>query len=183
MGIYNYTVRDANGREVSLKEYEGMVVLINNSATQCGFTPQYDALQDMYEMYQSQGFVVLDFPCNQFANQDPGTIDEIISFCDSKFGITFPIFDKIEVNGENESPLYTYLKFKRGFEGFDPEHEATPKLIEAVSAMDPDYENNNKIKWNFTKFLVDRKGNVVRRFEPTADILEIEAEVDRLLRQ
>lgn len=181
MNIYDFSVMDANGNEVSLRDYEGQVILINNSATRCGFTPQYDMLQDMYEIYANQGFVILDFPCNQFMNQAPETTEEIVSFCDATFGITFPIFDKIEVNGEHESPLYTYLKSQKGFEGFDMENEMTPMLLQAVSDMDPDYENNSDIKWNFTKFLVDRKGNVVERFEPTADLLEIENIVGRLL--
>lgn len=183
MNIYDFTVKDAEGNEVSLRDYEGQVILINNSATRCGFTPQYDMLQDMYEMYADRGFVVLDFPCNQFANQAPGSMEEIVSFCDSTFGITFPIFEKIEVNGENESPLYTYLKSQKGFEGFDMENEMVSILEQAVVSMDPDYKENSNIKWNFTKFLIDRKGNVVERFEPTADMLEIEDAVDRLLRE
>ena len=108
MSIYDFKVMDADGNEVSLREYEGKVILINNSATECGFTPQYDLLQDTYEMYENQDFVILDFPCNQFGNQAPGSMDEIVSFCDSTFGITFPIFEKIDVNGANEIPLYSY---------------------------------------------------------------------------
>lgn len=183
MKIYDYHVKDADGNEVSLKEYEGKVLLINNSATECGFTPQYDMLQDMYEMYGEQGFVVLDFPCNQFAEQAPGSMEEIISFCDATYGITFPIFEKIYVNGEKEHPLYHYLKSQKGFKGFDQESEATPMLEKVVASYDKDYKKNDDIKWNFTKFLVDRKGNVVERFEPTADILDIEMAVDRLLRE
>lgn len=181
MKIYDFNVIDASGEEVSLKEYEGRVILINNSATECGFTPQYDQLQDMYEAYGNDGFVVLDFPCNQFGNQAPGTTEEIVSFCDSKFGITFPIFDKIEVNGENESPLYTYLKSQKSFEGFDEGHPLTPVLDQILSGADPDYKNNSNIKWNFTKFLVDRSGNVVARFEPTTDMEEVRVKVEELL--
>lgn len=183
MTVYDFTVKDAYGNDVSLKEYEGKVLLINNSATRCGFTPQYDMLQDMYEMYADQGFVVLDFPCNQFANQAPGSMEDILAFCDAKFGITFPIFEKIDVNGENASPLYTFLKSQKGFEGFDESNGMSQILVYAVKDMDPDYQNNSNIKWNFTKFLVDRKGNVVKRFEPTTDILEIESAVNELLRQ
>lgn len=182
MNIYDFKVKDADGNEVSLEEYKGKVILINNSATECGFTPQYDELQDMYEKHEAEGFVVLDFPCNQFGNQAPGSTEEIISFCDSTYGITFPVFDKIKVNGAGESPLYTYLKSQKGFAGFDEENTLTPMLESVASRMDADYEKSSDIKWNFTKFLIDKNGKVVARYEPTADMLGIEAEVDRLLR-
>lgn len=183
MNIFDFTVLDADGKRVSLKEYEGKVILINNSATKCGFTPQYDELQDMYEKHGEQGFVVLDFPCGQFGAQLPDSMEEIISFCDSTYGITFPIFGKINVNGPDESPLYTYLKAQKGFAGFDEENPLSPLLKLAVPAMDPNYESNSDIKWNFTKFLIDKKGNVVERYEPTADMLTIEERVDYLLRE
>lgn len=183
MNIYDFTVQNADGAPVSLKEYAGRVILIINSATKCGFTPQYDVLQDLYEKYGKDGFVVLDFPCNQFGNQAPGTNEEIQSFCDSRYGITFPIFSKIEVNGENESPLFAYLKSQKGFAGFSPEHPLTPMLQSVLERTDPDYESSSDIKWNFTKFLIDRKGEVVERFEPTADLLEVEEQILMLLRQ
>lgn len=181
MNIYDFNVLDADGNEISLREYEGKVVLIINSATECGFTPQYDELQDMYEKYAQEGFVILDFPCNQFGNQAPGSTEEIVAFCDSRYGITFPIFDKIEVNGPNESPLYTYLKEQKGFAGFDTGNEASPMMEGLLSKIDPDFRNNSNIKWNFTKFLIDRNGNVVERYEPTADMFAVEAEVRRLV--
>lgn len=181
MGVYDYTVLDGDEVNVSLREFEGKVLLIVNTATQCGFTPQYDGLQDMYEKYKDRGFLVLDFPCNQFNNQAPGTHSEIVSFCDSRFGITFPIFKKIEVNGENEIPLYTYLKSQKGFRGLDPEHPMTPFVESMLLRLDPDYQNNSNIKWNFTKFLIDREGNVVERFEPTADMFYVENGVKALL--
>lgn len=181
MGIYDFTVRNVYDEEVSLRDYEGKVLLIINSATECGFTPQYDGLQDLYEKYGDQGFVILDFPCNQFGNQAPGTNEEILSFCDSRFGITFPMFAKIDVNGEDEIPLYTYLKEQKGFEGFDEDHPLTPLITSAAYRMDPEYESNSKIKWNFTKFLVDRDGNVVERFEPTTDLSIVEERVKELL--
>lgn len=181
MNIFDFNVIDAEGNEVSLSEYRGNVIIVNNSATECGFTPQYDMLQDFYEEYAAQGFVVLDFPCNQFGEQAPGSTEEIVSFCDSKFGITFPIFDKIDVNGKNESPLYTYLKSQKGFEGFDEEHELTPTLNNILSGIDPDYANNSDIKWNFTKFLIDREGKVVARFEPTTDMLLVKSAIEELL--
>ena len=182
MTIYDFNVLDADGRMVSLKDYEGQVVLINNSATECGFTSQYDDLQNLYETYRDKGFVVLDFPCNQFGNQAPGSIQDIVLFCDSTFGITFPIFDKIDVNGPNESPLYTFLKSQKSFQGFHEGHSMTEWLKEIMSAVDPDYESKSDIKWNFTKFLIDQQGNVVERYEPTADFLEIENRIDFLLK-
>ena len=157
MGIYDFTVKDAKGNEVSLKDYEVKVLLIVNTATGCGFTPQYTGLQELYRKYQGEGFEILDFPCNQFGNQAPGTEEEIVTFCTGRFGITFRQFAKIEVNGENEEPLYTYLKGQqKGIGG-------------------------SGIKWNFTKFLVDRKGNVVARFGPTTTPEKIDARVKELL--
>ena len=143
MSIYDFIVKDNKGADVSLEAYRGKVLLIVNTATGCGFTPQYDGLQDLYEKYAGQGFEILDFPCNQFAGQAPGSAEEIESFCTGRFGITFKQFAKIEVNGKNEAPLYTYLKSKKG----------------GVLGK--------RIKWNFTKFLVDREGEVIARFAPT----------------
>jgi len=179
--IYDFTVVDGNYSDVSLDEYKGKVLLIVNTATQCGFTPQYDGLQDMYERHRDQGFEVLDFPCDQFGHQAPGSDDEIHLFCDSHFGITFKQFAKIDVNGDNANPLFSYLKSEKGFAGFDPEHPLTPIMISQQERTDPDYENNPDIKWNFTKFLVDREGNVVTRFEPTTDLKKVEAAVKELL--
>jgi glutathione peroxidase len=181
MNIYDFNVENAYGDEVSLKDYEGKVLLIINSATRCGFTPQYDELQDLYEKYGKDGFVILDFPCNQFGNQAPESTEEIISFCDATFGITFPIFSKIEVNGDNASPLFTYLKSQKGFAGFDPEHPLTAMMESFLSRTAPDYEQSSDIKWNFTKFLIDRSGNVVERFEPTADLDEVKHKIVELL--
>ena len=180
--IYDFTVEDANGAQISLKDYAGKVVLIINSATECGFTPQYDSLQELYEKYADEGFVILDFPCNQFGHQAPGSNAEIVSFCDSTYGITFPIFSKIEVNGENENPLYTYLKSQKGFAGFDPEHPLTPLLESALGRTDRVFVKSSDIKWNFTKFLIDRDGNVVERFEPTTDMSKVEDRIVSLLR-
>jgi glutathione peroxidase len=181
MKIYDFKVKNKHGEEISLSDYKGKVLLIINSATQCGFTPQYDALEDMYEKYESEGFVILDFPCNQFGNQAPGSDDEIYSFCDSNYGVKFPIFSKIEVNGENAHPLYKYLVSEKGFAGFDEEHELTPVLHKMLSEADPNYKSNPSIKWNFTKFLIDRNGNVVERFEPTEDMFIVESKVKELL--
>ena len=157
MDIYGYSVKAQDGSEVSLADYQGKVLLIVNTATGCGFTPQYEGLQDLYEKYQSQGLEILDFPCNQFGHQAPGSDEEITDFCQSRYGVTFRQFKKIEVNGEGEEPLYTFLKSqKKGVMG-------------------------NQIKWNFTKFLVDRKGTVVERFAPTVTPEKIDEQIKELL--
>ncbi|HHU74338.1 MAG TPA: glutathione peroxidase [Clostridiales bacterium] len=181
MNVYDFTVKDRMGNEVSLSEYQGDVLLIVNSATQCGFTPQYDDLEDLYEKYVDEGFIILDFPCNQFGNQAPGTDDEIYSFCESNYGVKFPVFSKIDVKGENAHPLYKYLISQKGFAGFDEDHELTPVLHKMLSEENPDYQNDPNIKWNFTKFLIDRNGNVVDRFEPTEEIYIIEDRIKELL--
>lgn len=181
MSIYDFKAKNRQGEEISLSQYEGKVLLIVNTATQCGFTPQYDALQDLYEKYKDEGFVILDFPCNQFGNQAPGTDDEIYSFCDANYGVSFPIFSKIDVNGENAHPLYKYLVGQKGFAGFDEGHKLTQILDDMLSKEDPDYKNKSSIKWNFTKFLIDRKGNVVERFEPTEDLFIVEDKVKALI--
>lgn len=181
MKIYDFKANNKYGEEVSLSEYEGKVLLIINSATLCGFTPQYDALQDLYEKYADQGLVILDFPCNQFGNQAPGSDDEIHSFCDANYGVKFPIFSKIDVNGDNAHPLFKYLVSEKGFAGFDEGHNLTSVLDTMLSGADPDYKNKPSIKWNFTKFLIDRKGNVVERFEPTEDLFIVEDKIKALL--
>lgn len=181
MNIYDFNAKSKHGEEVSLSDYEGKVVLVINSATQCGFTPQYDILQDLYEKYAEEGFVILDFPCNQFGSQAPGTDEEIYSFCDSNYGVRFPIFSKIEVNGENAHPLFKYLVKEKGFAGFDEAHPLTPVLDKMFSAADPDYKKDPSIKWNFTKFLIGRDGSVVERFEPTEDMFIVEDRIKELI--
>lgn len=179
--VYDFTVLDRRGKEVSLSEYKGKVLLIVNTATRCGFTPQYEALEAMYKDYKNKGLEILDFPCNQFGQQAPGTEEEIHEFCTLNFGTEFPQFKKIEVNGENESPLFTYLKAQKTFEGFDLNDKLGKLLDEMLSKADPDYAKKSDIKWNFTKFLVDKEGNVVKRFEPTHDMKLVEEEVKKLL--
>lgn len=180
--VYDFSVKDRKGKMVSLKEYANEVLLIVNTATRCGFTPQYEELEQLYEKYHQQGFEVLDFPCNQFGQQAPGTAEEIHTFCTGRFGVTFPQFGKLEVNGVNEAPLYTWLKSQKGFAGFDPDHKITPILVDILGKADPDWEKKADIKWNFTKFLVDREGNVVERFEPTADVeTVVKPAVEKLL--
>lgn len=159
MKIYDIVVNDRKDLAVPLEKYRGKVLLIVNTATGCGFTPQYEGLQTLYHKYQEQGLEILDFPCNQFAGQAPGTAEEIHAFCTGRFGMTFPQFAKIDVNGKNESPLYTYLKSQK------------KDMLGA------------KIKWNFTKFLIDRDGIVQKRFGPTETPEKIEKDIIELLKK
>ena len=178
--FYDYSVTNRNHEEISMKDYQGKVVLVVNTATGCGFTPQYKDLESMYEQFHDQGFEIIDIPCNQFAGQTPGTDDEVHQFCTLKYNTQFDQMTKSDVNGENELPLYTYLKAQQGFKGFGK----GPKAL-AMSAMlkkiDKDYKNNSDIKWNFTKFLVDRMGNVVARFEPTENMETVKQAVQELI--
>ena len=151
--IYQFKVLDGNGDSVALSQYRGKVLLVVNTATQCGYTPQYTDLQRIYEAYKDSGFVILDFPCNQFGSQAPGSYDDIHDFCTGRYGITFPQFAKIDVNGANASPLYVWLKTKKP----------------------------GDIKWNFTKFLLDRKGEVIRRFEPANSLSSVESAIVKAL--
>lgn len=175
--IYDYQVKDDAGKNVSLSAYKGKVLLIVNTATRCGFTPQYKDLQALYEKYHAQGLEILDFPCNQFGSQAPGTIQEIHQFCTANYDIKFPQFDKIDVNGANESPLYTYLKSQKGFAGFDLSDPTGSKLDQMFKKNDPDYAKNPSIKWNFTKFLVSKDGKVIKRYEPSDKMANVEADV------
>ena len=151
--IYDIIIKDQKGADVTLKEYEGKVLLIVNTATGCGFTPQYEGLEALYRKYKDQGFVILDFPCNQFFRQAPGSDEEINSFCTLKYDTTFPRYKKLEVNGKNEAPLYAYLKSQK----------------------------KGSIKWNFTKFLVDRSGNVINRYGPAVKPAAIEEDIVKAL--
>lgn len=180
--VYDFKVLDRKGGEVSLASYKGKVLLIVNTATRCGFTPQYEELEALYKNYKEQGLEILDFPCNQFGQQAPGTEEEIHSFCQLNYGTEFPQFKKIEVNGENAAPLFTYLKAQKGFEGFDLNNKIGALLDDMLSKADPNYKQNPDIKWNFTKFLIDQQGNVVARFEPTAPMADVEAQVKELLK-
>lgn len=157
MSIYDYKIKNRQGEEISMGTFKGKVLLIVNTATGCGFTPQYEGLEKLYETYHERGLEILDFPCNQFGHQAPGSDDEIHEFCTAKYQTQFDQFAKIDVNGKNESPLYTFLKSER-----------KSKL-------------GKNIKWNFTKFLVDREGNVVKRFEPMTEPEKIEADIKELL--
>jgi glutathione peroxidase len=159
MSIYRFQVKTIDGQEISLNQYEGKVALIVNTASKCGFTPQFSELQSLYEEYKDKGFVVLGFPCNQFMSQEPGSEEDIKSFCELNYGVTFPMFAKVEVNGVYTHPLFSYLR------------KQTPRIF-----------GINTIKWNFTKFLVDSKGNVVKRFAPTIKPHEIVKDIEALLK-
>ena len=178
--IYDFTVKDRQGNEVALREYAGKVLLIVNTATGCGFTPHYEPLEAMYREYKDRGFEILDFPCNQFANQAPGTEDEIHSFCTLKFGTDFPQFAKIDVNGENAHPLFAYLAAEKPFAGFGKGLK-NAALNKFAAMNNKQYGDKTYIGWNFTKFLIDREGRVVARFEPTADMKEVKDAVAAIL--
>ena len=179
MNVYDFTVKDRNGNDVSLMDYKGKVLLIVNTATGCGFTPQYDELQDLYENFSAKGFEILDFPCNQFGNQAPGNDEEIHTFCTGRFGITFPQFAKIDVNGENAIPLFKWLTGNTKFNGFG-KSPMSLILSGVVKKQDKDYKNNGNVKWNFTKFLIDRNGEIVARFEPT-DMKKLKKAIEEIL--
>ena len=178
--VYDFHVKDMDGNDVSLEKYKGKILLIVNTATGCGFTPHYEPLEEMYKLFKNKGFEILDFPCNQFANQAPESNEDIQKFCTMKFGTEFPQFDKIDVNGENADPLLSYLATEKPFKGFG-------KGIKNLALDKFAKLNNNKfgdkayIKWNFTKFLIDRQGNVIERFEPTVDMDIVKQKVQSVL--
>ncbi|MCR4659362.1 MAG: glutathione peroxidase [Bacteroidales bacterium] len=179
--IYQFSVLDGTLNTVPLSDYQGKVLLVVNTATQCGFTPQYEELQKLYDKYHDRGFEVLDFPCNQFGEQAPGSYDDIHSFCTGTYNITFPQMSKIDVNGDSAEALYTWLKSKAPFGGFDTTDRIGAYLDRMFRAEDSLYDQNPDIKWNFTKFLIDRDGKLVRRFEPTAKMAEIDAAINMLV--
>ena len=173
--IYDISVKDINGKEVSMAQYKGKVLLIVNVASKCGLTPQYKDLEALYLKYKDQGFEILAFPCNQFFGQEPGTNDEIQSFCSLNYKVTFPLFDKIDVNGENESPLYTYLKAQAPFVGYPEGFEDFGERLTMIhQKTGTGFDRGDAIKWNFGKFLVSRDGKTIIRFEPmvTPDMME-----------
>ena len=178
--VYDFTVKDMQGNDVSLSEYKGKVLLIVNTATGCGFTPHYDPLEEMYKDLRDKGFEILDFPCNQFANQAPGSDDEIHDFCTIKFGTEFPQFTKIDVNGENADPLFVFLATEKPFEGFGKglKNAALSKFSDMNNKI---FGDKAYIRWNFTKFLIDREGKVIARFEPTVDMKDVRKAVEASL--
>ena len=180
MGFYDYSVFTSKGEEVSMKQFEGKVVLVVNTATGCGFTPHYKDLEEMYEQFHDKGLEIVDVPCNQFANQTPGTDEEIHEFCTLKYNTQFPQMKKSDVNGENQLPLFAYLKSQKGFEGFGKGPMAL-LMSTMLKKQDKNYTDNPDIKWNFTKFVIDREGNVAARFEPTHSMKDVSACVEKLL--
>lgn len=180
MGFYDLSVTNVNGEEVKMSDYKGKVVMVVNTATGCGFTPHYEPMEAMYEKYHDAGFEIIDVPCNQFAGQTPGTDEEIHEFCTLKYNTQFPQMKKSDVNGENAIELFKFLKEQKGFEGFGKGPKALAMGV-MLKKIDKDYKNNSEIKWNFTKFVINRIGEVVARFEPTADMNKVEKFVEQLI--
>ena len=179
MSIYDFKVKTRDGSDFDLGSLKGKVLLVVNTATGCGFTPQYEGLDKLYEKYNSKGFEILDFPCDQFGHQAPGTDDDIHSFCTSKYDTKFDQFSKIEVNGDNEIPLYTFLKKEQpNEEVIGIKNKRSMKAIEKISTT---CKKDGDIKWNFTKFLIDKDGNVVKRYDPTFNPLDMEKDIVKLL--
>jgi len=179
MSIYDYTVKSRNGENFSISEYKGKVLIIVNTATGCGFTPQYEGLEKLYKEYHDKGLEILDFPCNQFGSQAPGSDDEIHEFCTLKYNTTFDQFSKIDVNGENESPLFTYIKNQKTEDVIDGmKNKISMKAIDKISIT---CKKEGDIKWNFTKFLLDREGNVVQRYSPTFKPEDMEEDIKKLI--
>ena len=182
-GIYDITVKDIDGSDVSLANYKGKVLLIVNVASKCGLTPQYEGLEAIYRKYKDQGFEILAFPCNQFMGQEPGTNEEIQSFCSMNYNVTFPLFDKIDVNGENESPLYTYLKEQAPFKGYPEGTEEFANRIDQIHQQtETGFDQGDAIRWNFGKFLVSKDGKTILRFEPIVSPDMMEEAIEEMLK-
>ena len=180
--IYDIPVKDIKGNDVSLKEYEGKVLLIVNVASKCGLTPQYEGLEALYQKYKDQGLEILGFPCNQFLEQEPGTNEEILDFCSINYNVTFPLFDKVDVNGKKESPLYTFLKSKAPFTGYPEGYEVFAAQLDMIhQKTGTGFEKGDAIKWNFGKFLVSKDGKTILRFEPMVSPEGLEADIQRML--
>lgn len=179
MNIYDFKVKSQSGEMVDLSEYKGKVLLVVNTATGCGFTPQYKDLQAIYDELNSSGFEILDFPCNQFRDQASGTDEEIHSFCTLNYGTTFPQFSKVDVNGENADPLFKWITENTKFAGFSGPMKLPMSAM--AKKADNDYKNNGNIKWNFTKILIDRNGNIVERFEPTTSVKKVKESIHKIL--
>ena len=179
MSIFDYSIVDRNGKKVSLKEYKGKVLIIVNTATGCGFTPQYEGLEKLYKEYHDKGLEIIDIPCNQFGNQAPGSDDEIHEFCTLKYNTSFDQFTKADVNGENELELYTYLKEQIKEDTI--EGMKNKMAMKAIDKISKTAKKDGDIKWNFTKFLVDKEGNVVGRYSPTFKPENIEEKIKELL--
>jgi len=180
MSIYNFKYQTIEGKEASLADFKDKVVLIVNTASECGFTPQYEGLEKLYKEYKDQGLVVIGFPCNQFNGQEPGSNSDVKEFCSVRYGVTFPLSQKIDVRGENQDTLYKYLTDNTTFEGFGTGEMA--ELLDGIARETyKDEYKDSSIKWNFTKFLIGRDGNIISRFEPTVDPLSIEKDIKNAL--
>lgn len=181
MSVYDYKVKTIDGEELDLNQYKGKVLIIANTASKCGFTPQYADLERLYEKYHDQGLEILGFPSNQFAEQEPGNNSEVKNFCQLNYGVTFQLFEKTDVRGASAHPLFNYLSQTAPYKGFDLSHPSGKILYSFLSEKLPEYLVGDSIKWNFTKFLIDREGNVVGRFEPTTEPLAMIPEIEKLL--
>ncbi|WP_433943025.1 glutathione peroxidase [Paenibacillus sp. SN-8-1] len=181
MSIYNFSAKAMNGKELSLEQYKGKTVLVVNTASECGFTFQYEDLQRLYDRYKEKDFVILGFPSNQFADQEPGTNDQINTFCTLNYGVSFPMFQKVEVRGDNAHPLFSYLASSKPFEGFNHSHPVSKILMDVINDKHPEYMIGDSIKWNFTKFLINKEGEVVKRFEATTDPLDMEQDIEAVI--
>jgi glutathione peroxidase len=181
MSVYDFKAKTIDGQEISLDKYAGKVLLIVNTASKCGFTPQYEGLEALYKKYKDQGLEILGFPSNQFAGQEPGDNGEVKNFCQINYGVSFQLFEKTDVRDENAHPLFNYLTEKAPFQGFNMNHPVGKPLLEALENNFPQFLEGNSVKWNFTKFLVDKEGNVVSRFEPTSEPAEMAEAIEKLL--
>lgn len=174
MNVYDFKMKNISGQEVALSDYSGKLILVVNTASKCGFTPQYEGLEKLYQKYKDMGFVILGFPSNQFLSQDPGSDDDIASFCIMNFGVTFPLFSKIDVRGETADPFFKFLSQAAPFEGFELDKEMGKKIQSVIKEHYPENLEGNDVKWNFTKFLIGRDGTVQTRFEPTVTPEELD---------
>lgn len=181
MSIYDFKAITINGEEISLEKYKGQVLIIANTASKCGFTPQYKDLEAIYKKYKDQGFTILGFPSNQFAEQEPGSNSDVKNFCEINYGVTFDLFEKTDVRGANAHPLFKYLSEAAPFKGFNLNHPNGKLLDGILKEKFPEILIGNGVKWNFTKFLINRSGEVAQRFEPTTDPLDMEDDIKKLL--
>ncbi|MEG6584755.1 glutathione peroxidase [Dendrosporobacter sp. 1207_IL3150] len=181
MSIYDFKLKSIQGQEISMSQYKGKVLIIVNTASKCGFTPQYEELQELYKKYQAEGLEILGFPSNQFAEQEPGSNEEVQNFCKINYGVSFQLFEKTDVRGKTAHPLFEYLTDKVPFKGFDLNHPISEKLNSVLNEKFPELLEGNDVKWNFTKFLVDRQGNVIGRYEPTTSPLSMTKDIEKLL--
>jgi len=181
MSIYDFKANTIEGDEVSLEQYRGKVLVIVNTASKCGFTPQYEGLEKLYEKYKDKGFEILGFPSNQFAGQEPGESQEIQNFCKINYGVSFQLFEKCDVREEKAHPIFRYLTKKTTFKGFDLNNPNGKKLNDMLKGKFPQFLEGNSVKWNFTKFLIGRDGNIVKRYEPTTEPADMSTDIEKLI--